>query len=119
MNEYAMAIEVIREGLDSSVPVLELSTGVGRTQFDTAQAILTSLVDTVDQEMSHNLVSAKERIQQARWLTYVISVAGLLAMVVIYTIIGGLIRRTNQLTQRAHIFHRMMRRSAARFHMMN
>jgi methyl-accepting chemotaxis protein len=106
--------------LNSNVKALELSTGVGRTQFDTAQAILTSLVDTVDQEMSHSLVSANEGTQQARWLTYVISaVAALLAMVVIYTIIGGLIRRTKQLTQRAHIFHRMMRSSLAGCQMMN
>ena len=90
--------------LNSNVKALELSTGIGRYQFDLAQTTLTNLVNAVDEEMSVSLGSANEKVDQARLLSYIISVvAVLVAIGIIYFTNRSLILRTKRLAQRAQL----------------
>jgi signal transduction histidine kinase len=90
--------------LNSNVKALNLSTGLGRTQFETAQNTLTALVNMVDNEMAINLVSANEKINRARSISYITFTFTVLAVMgVIYLVNRSLIMRTKQLTQRAQL----------------
>jgi len=84
---------------NSNVQALALSIGVGRVQFDTAQNTLKSLVNMVDDDMAHNLVSANNQLQRAQSITYAIAaIAIIFAVGLAYSIVQSLIRRTRQLT---------------------
>lgn len=87
--------------LNSNSRAFELSTGLGRTQFDAALGTLNSLVGKVDQDMQHRLISATDKHYEARSLAHIIlAISTLFAIVVVYMIVNSLTTRASQLVDR-------------------